>query len=72
MTLEAKVCNYTGLSVTLDFAKTCNFTPVPTSTQDVLAITLPSSMLIYTHIPCVYIHKNRENQAEIETHAWKH
>ena len=29
----------------LDFAKTCNFTPVPTSTQDVLAITLISSVI---------------------------
>ena len=40
MTLEAKVCNYTGLSVKyIGFCqKPCNFTPVLTSTQDVLHV----------------------------------
>ena len=42
MTLGAKVCNYTGFSVKyIGFLpKLALFTPVPTSTQDVLAITL--------------------------------
>ena len=41
MTLEAKVCNYTGLSVKyIGYCLNLQFTPLPTSTQDVLAITL--------------------------------
>ena len=49
MMVEAKVCKFTDLSVKyIGFCQNLHFffTPVPTSTQDVLAITLVLSILI--------------------------
>ena len=58
MTLEAKVCNYkSGLSVKYNPPKLAIFTPVPTSTQDVLAITL-----LYIKFMHVYENTHTETQ----------
>ena len=49
MTLEAKVCNYTDLfkcEMCWILPKLAIFIPVPTSTQDVLAITLITTLIL--------------------------